>query len=157
MVSPEGCSWIERVIDADASLDAEVAHHLESCAECAAERLAHDELLSALEGLARPALTPHFRPHLMAKLETERRHKKVARRRLVTLRLYWLIASVICSAVLANLLWSSPASMQQAPVLFGIAVFVVPIAALLIAIRTNPFELILQTLSGAAENSLTEM
>jgi hypothetical protein len=93
----------------------------------------------------------------MAQLETERRRKKLVRRRLVTLRLYWLAASVICSAVLANLLWSAPASMQQAPVLFGIAIFLLPIAVLLIAIRTNPFELILQTLSGTAEHSLTEM
>ena len=75
----------------------------------------------------------------------------------ITLRLYWLAASVVCSAVLANLTWSSPTSLQQAPVLFGIAAFVVPIAVLLIAIRTNPFELILQTLTRTAENSLTEM
>lgn len=154
---PNDCPWIERVINAGASLDAEVARHLESCAECAAERLAHDALLSAFRGLARPALSPHFRPHLMAKLETERRRKKIARRHLAVLRLYWLMASVICSAVLANLFWSSPASMQRAPVLFGIAVFVIPVAVLLIAIRTNPFELILQTLTGTAENSLTEM
>jgi len=33
------------------------------------------------------------------------------------------------------------------PVLFAIAVFVVPIAVLLIAIRIDPFELILQTLA----------
>jgi anti-sigma factor RsiW len=151
----DSCPWIERVMNAD-SHDEEVARHVESCATCGAERLAHDELLSTFEGLARPALTPHFRPRLMAQLETERRRKRIARRRLVTLRLYWLAASVICCAVLAHLL-SSPASMQQAPVLFGFATFVLPIAVLLIAIRTNPFELILQTLSGAAEHGLTEM
>ena len=150
----ERCPWIERVINADASLDAEVARHVESCAECSAERFAHDELLAAFGGLARQALSPHFRPHLMVQLETERQRKRIARRRLVTLRLYWLAASVVCAAVLAHLTWSSPTSMQQAPVLFGIAAFVVPIAVLLIAIRTNPFELILQTATGAAENSL---
>jgi anti-sigma factor RsiW len=154
---PNDCPWIERVVNDAEPSDAEVARHLESCPTCAVERLTHDELLSAFEGLARPALTPHFRPHLMAKLETERRRKRIARRHLAVLRVYWLMASVICSAVLANLFWSSPASMQQAPVLFGIAVFVIPISVLLIAIRTNPFELILQTLTGTAENSLTEM
>jgi hypothetical protein len=40
-----------------------------------------------------------------------------------------------------------PASVPQAPVLFGIAAVVIPIAVLLIAIRANPFELILQTLA----------
>ena len=153
----ERCPWIDRVINATDSLDVEAARHVESCAECGAERFAHDELLAAFRGLARPVLSPHFRPHLMVRLETERRRRKIARRRLGALRLYWLAASVICSAVLANLTWSSPTSMQQAPVLFGIAAFVVPIAILLIAIRTNPFELILQTLTAAAEDSLTEM
>ena len=153
----EKCPWIERVIDAADPLDAEVARHLESCAECGAERFAHDELLASFRGLARPALSPHFRPQLMVQLETERRRKRIARRRLVTLRLYWAAASVVCAAVLANLTWSSSASVQQVPVLFGIAAFVVPIGILLIAIRTNPFELILQTLAGTTENSLTEM
>jgi anti-sigma factor RsiW len=153
----ERCPWTERVINAAGPLDAEVARHVESCAECGAERFAHDELLAAFRGLPRPALPPHFRPHLMVRLETERRRRKISRRRLGALRLYWLAASVICSAVLANLTWSSPNPMQQAPVLFGIAAFVVPIAILLIAIRTNPFELILQTLTRNAADSLTEM
>ena len=149
----EECPWIDRVINAADSLDVEASRHAESCPECGAERLAHDELLAAFRGLARPALSPHFRRHVMAQLATERRRKSVARRRLIALRLYWMAASVICAAVLANLTWSSPAGISQATVLFGIAAFVVPIAIVLLAIRTDPFELILQTLAHTAEGS----
>ena len=151
------CPWTERVINAADSPDAEVAGHLETCPECGTERFAHDQLLEAFSGVTRPALSPHFRPQLMAQLETERRRKRIARRRLVALRLYWLAASVICAAVLANFTLSSSTSILQAPALFGIAAFVLPIAILLIAIRTNPFELILQTMTPTVEDSLTEM
>jgi anti-sigma factor RsiW len=145
------CPWNERVITAAEPFDADVQDHLASCARCVAERQAHDELLGAFRGIARPALSPHFRPQLMARVEKERRRKKIARRRLVTLRLYWIAASVVCAAVLANLTWSSSDAVKQTPVLFAIAAFVVPIALLLIALRTNPFELILQTMTGAAD------
>ena len=84
---------------------------------------------------------------MMARVEMERRRKKIVRRRLVTLRLYWLAASIVCAAVLANLTLSSSISVQQSPILFGLAAFVLPIAVVLVAIRTNPFELILQTLT----------
>jgi len=147
----ERCPWAERVVDAAEPFDEEVRHHLSSCAECAAERGTHDGLRGAFRGLARPALSPHFRSQLMVRVAEERRRKKIARRRLAALRLYWIAASVICAAVLANLTWSSSASVMQTPVLFAVAVFVVPIAILLLALRTNPFELILQTLAGNVE------
>ncbi len=147
----ERCSWSERVITAAEPFDADVRDHLASCPRCAAERQAHDGLLGAFRGIARPALSPHFRPQLMARVEKERRRKKIARRRLVTLRLYWIAASVVCAAVLANLTWSSSEVATRAPVLFAIAAFVAPIAVLLIALRTDPFELILQTMTDTAE------
>ena len=147
----EPCPWNERVINAAAPFEADVQHHLASCAECSAERYAHDELLGAFRGIARPALSPHFRPQLMARVDKERWRKRIVKRRLVTLRLYWIAASVVCAAVLANLTSSSSDAVTQTPVLFAIAAFVVPIALLLIAIRTNPFELILQTMMGTAD------
>ena len=147
----EPCPWSERVINAAEPIDDDIRHHLESCTECAAERLAHGELLGVFRGIARPALSPHFRPELMARVKKERRRKEMARRRLLALRLYWVAASVVCAAVLANLTWSSSDAVRQMPVLFAIAAFVVPIALLLIALRTNPFELILQTMTGTAE------
>jgi hypothetical protein len=101
--------------------------------------------------IARPALSPHFRPQLMARVKKEQRRKEMARQRLIALRLYWVVASLVCAAVLANLTWSSSDMVRQTPVLFAIAAFVVPIALLLIALRTNPFELILQTMTGTAE------
>jgi anti-sigma factor RsiW len=147
----ERCLWSERVVDAAEPIDTDIRHHLESCTECAAERQAHDELLGAFRGVARPALSPHFQVQLMVRVAKERRRKKMARRRLLALRLYWVVASVTCVAVLANLTWSSSDVIKQTPVLFAIAAFVVPIALVLIAIRTNPFVLILQTISGAEE------
>ena len=87
----------------------------------------------------------------MARVKTERRRKEMARQRLIALRLYWVVASLVCAAVLANLTWSSSDAVRQTPVLFAIAAFVVPIALLLIALRTNPFELILQTMTDTAD------
>ena len=147
----ERCPWTERVINAGDELDADVRHHVESCTGCAGELEIHDELVAAFRGIVRPAFSPHFRPQLMVRVAEERRRKKIARRRLAILRSYWLVASVVCAAVLANLTWSSSDAMTQTPVLFAIGVFVVPIALLLIAIRTNPFELILQTMMGTAD------
>jgi anti-sigma factor RsiW len=147
----ERCPWTERVLGAAEPVGADVRHHLETCTDCAAERQIHDELVGAFRGIARPALGPQFHPQLMARVAEERLRKKNVRRRLAVLRVYWLAASVVCVAVLANLTWSSPAAVTQTPVLFAIAAFVVPIALLLMALRTNPFELILQTLMGTAE------
>lgn len=147
----ERCPWIERVINDVEPFDPDVQDHLGSCAACAAERRVHEDLLGAFRGIARPTLSPHFRPQLMARIEEERRRKKIAHRRLATLRLYWVIASVVCAAVLADLTWSSSEVLTQTPVLFAIVAFVVPIALVLIAIRTNPFELILQTMMGSNE------
>ena len=147
----ERCLLSERVINAAEPIDADIRHHLESCTECAAERQAHGEILGAFRGVARPALSPHFQAQLMGRVAKERRRKKMARRRLLALRLYWVVASVACVAVLANLTWSSSDAIKQTPVLFAIAAFVVPIALVLIAIRTNPFELILLTMTDSAE------
>ena len=147
----ERCPWSECVINAAEPIDADIQHHLEICTECAAERQAHDELLGAFRGIARPALSPHFRPQLMGRVAKERQRMKMTRRRLFALRLYWIVASVACAAVIANLTWSSSHALTQTPVLFAIAAFVVPIALLLIAIRTNPFELILQTMADTSD------
>jgi len=147
----ERCPWTERAINGGDELDADVRQHVEGCTDCAAELEIHDQLVAAFRGIARPALSPHFRPQLMVQVARERPRKKIARRRLAILRAYWLAASVVCAAVLANLTWTSSDAMTQTPVLVAIGVFVVPIALLLIAIRTNPFELILQTLSGTNE------
>ncbi len=146
----EPCPWNERVVAATEPLDTDMTDHLGSCADCAAVRRAHDELLGVFKGIARPAPSPHFRAQLMARVAIERRRKKLARRRAVILRLYWLVASLVCAAVLAHLTWPLSGAVVQAPILFAIAAFVVPIALLLIALRTDPFELILQTLSGIA-------
>ena len=133
------CPWSERVVNAGDPIDAEVSRHAETCVECGAELFAHDQLIASFRGVARPSLSPHFRSRMMARVEMERRRKKIVRRRLVTLRLYWLAASIVCAAVLANLTLSSSISVQQSPILFGLAAFVLPIAVVLVAIRTNPF------------------
>jgi anti-sigma factor RsiW len=144
----ESCPWTERVIEAADGHDPEVADHLGVCTECRAELSAHEELLQTFRGQVRPALSPHFNTQLMARVEKERRRQRIVRRRLMVLRLYWLAASVLCAAVFAHLAVSSPAGGPSAPVLLAIALFVVPMAALLIAIRTDPFELILRAMTG---------
>jgi anti-sigma factor RsiW len=145
------CPWTERVLDAAECVEDDVRHHVETCADCAAEREIHNQLVGVFRGVARPTLSPHFRPQLMARVAQEKHRKKISRRRFVTLRLYWLVASVVCATVLADLTRSSSDALAQAPVLFAIAVFVVPIALLLIALRIDPFELILQTMTGTHE------
>jgi anti-sigma factor RsiW len=153
----ERCPWSERIIDATDAGDAEVIKHLDSCAECRAERVAHDSLLEAFRGHARPAFSPHFLPQLMARAKKERRRKRIVRRRLIVLRLYWLAASAVCAVVLSNLTLFSSTEVIQTPLLFAVAMFAVPIAILLVAIRTDPFELILRTMTGTAENGLTDI
>lgn len=147
------CSWADRVVDSADSASDDVLRHLRSCPECQAERMAHEELLTAFRGTARPALSPHFRPQLMGRLEAERRHRKLMRRRFAILRSYWIFAAIVCAAVIGNLAMSSLDALQQVPVLFAAALFALPICVVLIALRINPAELVLHTLR-AADNRL---
>ena len=148
------CAWAERVIMVADPADQEVLRHMEACSECRAERFAHDELVAAFRGTTRPALSPHFRSHLMARIAQERQRRALARRHLTILRLYWVFAAVVCCVVLANLGLSSAHALQQAPLLFAVGLFVLPICAVLIAIRFNPVELLLRTLMGTAGTRL---
>lgn len=147
----ERCSWSDRVAGLVDGPGDETARHMESCPSCRAEGAAHDELVAAFRGAARPALSPHFRPQLMRRLKEERRRRHELRRRLVALRLYWLCAAIACAAVIVHLGWLPSDPALRAPVLLAIALFAVPIGALLIALRTNPVELVIRTLTGGME------
>lgn len=146
------CPWVDRVIGADASPDAEIADHVASCPHCSAERQAHEALIGAFRGIARPEPGPHFRSQLMARVANQRRRDRIARRRLLAMRVYWFAAAAVCAAVLVNLNWSTSTAMQNAIVLLAVAAFGVPVAAMLVVFRTDPFELILQTVTGVRGN-----
>lgn len=145
----ERCAWVDRVIGSTDSVDAEVADHLASCLQCAAERQAHKALLGTFREIARPALSPHFRPQLMARVANERRREQRVRHRLLAMRAYWFAAAVVCGAVLANLNWPTSSSLQQTTVVLAVVAFVAPIAAMLRVFRVNFFDLIFETLMGA--------
>ncbi len=153
----ERCAWVDRVISATDSLDTEVEDHLAACPQCAAERQAHDALLGTFREIGRPALSPHFRPQLMARVANERRREQRVRRRLIAMRVYWFAAAVVCGAVLANLNWPTSNSLQQAAVVLAVVAFVAPIAAMLRVFRVNFFDLIFETLMGAGGKSPIEM
>lgn len=149
----ERCAWADRVITAGDSADEELLRHLESCSACRAERLAHDELTEAFRGTVRPALAPHFRSQLMTRIAEERRRQRSVRRRLTLLRSYWILAAMVCGAVIAKLGVSSSGAPQHAPVFFAFVLFAIPICVLLIAIRTNPVDLVFNTLMGTVDRS----
>lgn len=147
----ERCSWSDRVVGLVDGPGEETARHIESCPGCRAQRAAHDDLVAAFRGAARPALSPHFRPQLMRRLKEERRRRHEIRGRLVALRLYWLCAAIACATVIVHLGWLPSDPTLRTPVLVALAVFVVPIGALLIALRTNPVDLVIRTLTGELE------
>jgi anti-sigma factor RsiW len=156
----ELCSRLQQELssaDAGSPADPVLTRHLEGCEECRQQWSAEQALRDAFAGMARPALSLHFKQELNLVLAEERRRQRRLWWRLRLMRAYWLVAAMACVFILVRLPWSAisqPGAWLTALALVAVSA-VLPVLLVLRTCRVDLLDLILGTCDDLSPFSLT--
>ena len=121
---------------ADTDIDMD---HIRDCEECSQLLDGHRKLALAFRGAQRSAPSIHFNRDLRIRLRDEEKYEQCVRRRDITLRAYWLLATAASLVILWMIPWASQA--LPAPVAWTIGTIVSVVAVVPIMIYRSSLEI----------------